>query len=117
MSGHFVVACPAFPFFSFVVSELREMRKAAGMRFPTGTVRFAHGLLDSAVAGLSEAEAAVVLTHLKAMHARPAWGHDIGLYEEPQGAEDVPPFKLSGKGFARKEKKVNLSPETMDAME
>ena len=83
--AHFIVYCRCYPEFSFIVPELRKLRRKRALeelgqeaaRQVAATVGFHLGKLDSKEAGLDEEEAACVLAALQRRTARPAWGTDI----------------------------------------
>ena len=81
-AAHFRAACRTFPDFSFNVPALRSLRQERGDEFPSGVVHFHHGVLDTSAQDFTEIEAAVILTRLKALRDRPAWGIHIVLLPE-----------------------------------
>ena len=92
---HFVALCDRYPSFTFNVPALRPFYNKTGRKQESTLARFSNRVLDTKLAGFSEAEAAIVKSALEAMHYYPPlFGADIKLLEVPAS---LPSKKLSSK--------------------
>ena len=76
-TAHFRAACTIYPHFSFNAPALRSLRQERGDGFPSGVVRFHHGILDTRAQGFTEIEADAIRRYLETRGDRPEWGVDI----------------------------------------
>lgn len=85
---HFQARVERYPHYLFVSSRLRALRKKEGEQFPSGTVRFQHGVLDTVAQGFTEEEAEAIYQDLS---KSPIWNIFVRpLRWLPHEDDDVP---------------------------
>lgn len=89
---HFRCVLKRYPHYLFVSSRLRDLRKQQGEAFPSGSVRFEHGVFDTKAQNYSDEEAHAIYQD---MVQSPYWNvHIIPLKWYDRDGDEVPEMPL-----------------------